>query len=249
MRQNLGRAVKLLRIWKRRLPRTLEVLADVSAIVTLGFLIWGVISLQPTLVRLRPEPIAQLSSFGAFEEVHDVLEETANRPVLWFEGFVTNDGTALASGLALEVALDEPVVEVYDIARRQVTRMLIGFVGPVSTYTPALPASIDWIEPTSYKSLRTADIAGWARLYLPPIPPQSFLQVTLALSPSDAEGLTEGLVARAISGAATVRLVRLGEITKAESAYGDEIPGKPEILQIQEVRFRNAHADWAGVEG
>jgi hypothetical protein len=168
--------------------------------------------------------------------------------VLWVKGFVTNDGSALASGLALEIALDERAGQRDGETVRPTTRLLIGVIGSPSTYTDDIAQTIHWADPASYAALRLGNIDGRARLYLPPIPPQTYVQVFIALGPQDAERLTEPAIAAALAGPASLRLVQLTSSTAAMHSYGEDTPGKPKVLGELQLPFRNAFLDWHGVE-
>jgi hypothetical protein len=229
----------------------LPTLANLAAIVAFGLLVWGYFDLRPTLVKLRPEPIPTLSGLGAYEDVSPLggqpLDQLAG-PALWLEGFVTNDGTALASGLALELALQEPAEDRYGEQFRPVTHLLLGVVGTPSSYVSDVASAIPWNEWASLLPFAMADSDGWARLYLPPIPPGTYLQVFVGLPVAYCQELTVPVVQAAFANGLDVRLIHLTEATKARFFDGEQPPGKPELLDEIHLPFRNAYLDWHGVE-
>lgn len=239
---------------KRTLTKTLSALpvfANVVTIATFALLVF----LSPTVVRLRPEAIPQLSAFGAFEDISllgidepEALDRLRG-PVAWLEGFVANAGTALASGLALEVAFQEDAVVTYGKVVRPTTRMLVGVVGDPNAYQPDVDSALEWNEWDKLSERNLADIDSWSRLYLPPIPPGAYVQVFVGLPVAYCKKLTIATVQRVIAGGAALRLVQLTQATKASSFHGEEIPGRPRVIDELRLRFRNGYLDWSGVEG
>jgi hypothetical protein len=244
-------AMNCLRRVLAKASSVLSVSVNVVTIATFALLVF----LSPTVVRLHPEAIPQLSGFGAFEDVSDLgidEPEALDRlrgPVIWLEGFVANAGTALASGLALEVVLQEDTEVKYGKEVRPTTRMLMGVVGDTNAYQPDVDSALEWNEWDKLSERNLADIDSWSRLYLPPIPPGAYVQVFIGLPGAYCKELTIAAVQKAIAGGVAVRLVQLTQATKASSFHGEEIPGHPRVIDGLRLQFRNRYLDWSGVEG
>ncbi|MCX6092271.1 MAG: hypothetical protein NTX23_05340 [Candidatus Bipolaricaulota bacterium] len=248
MKQSVKVCSQNLASFGRWLLRALPIIANAVGVLSFVILLIGLIYVRPTLVRLHPEAIPKLSGFGAYETLSDDVVVDSARPVAWVEGFVTNDGNALASGLALEVALDESAQQRYGEAVRPATSLLIGVIGSPSTYRSDIAQTIHWADRASYTAFQLGNIDGRARLYLPPIPPQAYVQVFIALGPQDAERLTKPAVAAALAGPASLRLVQMMSPTQAMHSYGEATLGAPKVLGELQLSFRNAFLDWHGVE-
>ncbi len=228
-------------------------LAAISAIATFILMLFAYLRLSPTLVELRPEPVPVLSGFAAYEYVNDPYSDDAeyldaiSGPVVWIEGYIANDGTALASDLALEIGIQEPVEDSYGRQVRPVTEKLLGIVGGSDAYNSELAQIIPWASRESFNAYRLANMHGWSRLYLPPISAGSYIQVLVGLPATYSKDLTIIKVRHAVSQGVSLRLVRMTKPTQARSSYGEEVPGEPELLDELHLRFKNVFEDWHGV--
>lgn len=233
--------------------RFVSLLADLATIGAFVLIVIGLINLSATLVKLQPEAVPVLSGFAAYEYVNDPFADDPeyldklDGPVVWLEGFVTNDGTALASGLALEVAIQEPVEDSYGQRRRPVTVLLVGKASEPNAYSPELATEIPWANFGSLLPYQLADMQAWSRLYLPPVPPGSYVQVLIGLPASCCKELTLVKVRESIQNGVTVRLVHLTKPTFARSSYGKQIPGEPDVISESHLQFTNVYLDWHGV--
>jgi len=249
-----GECPSLMRRGWRWLLKWIPTFANVGAVVTSVLVLVGYCTLQPTLVKLRPEPVPCLSSLGAYENVTWASGSEGELravlgPAVWLEGYITNDGTALASGLALEVALQEENEDYFGRPVRPVTNLLTGTAVAPSAHVPDVADALPWEDSQALLPFRLAQIAGWARLYLPPIPPGTYVQVFVGLPIDSVLQLSFPKVAEAVVGDLAVRLVRLTEPTRAAASHGEGAPGRPEVLQKLTLPIKDAFLDWHGIEG
>lgn len=229
-------------------------IANAAGILTIILFLIGYCSLKPSLVRLHPEAVPRLSSYGAFEAITYANDggtgeglRQVRGPAVWLEGYVTNDGTALASGLALEVAVDDAAANVAGERVQKVGSILLGVALPFSSRVADVAGALPWDDWAACASFQMAEIGDWERLYLPPIPPGTYVQVCVGLPVDYVLVLTPQRVLQAVARGISVRLVQLTEPTRAMSSYGTAVPGSPVVLDELTIQVKDAFLDFHGV--